>query len=321
MCTAISYLGKQGHYFGRNLDLSYSYQEQVVITPRYYPFSFRNGNALNQHLAMIGMATIADEYPLYYEATNEHGLSMAGLNFPDNAAYLPKIAGKENIAPFELIPWVLGQCSCLTEAKALLQNCNVWKLPFSQEYALTPLHWLISDNEGSITVEPMSDGLRIYDNPIGVLVNNPPFPYQLYHLADYRNLSPRDDNPSFGSLKIKPYSSAMGAIGLPGDFSSASRFVRAAFVKEYSAPAEDDVSHYFHLLNSVAIPRGSVLSENGMDHITIYSSCCDTGAGIYYYTTYENSRITAIRMDLGLLDRQQLTVFPLRTKQDIYFEN
>ena len=99
MCTAISYQGKSSHYFGRNLDLSYSYQEQVVITPRNFPFSFRNGTQLQHHFAMIGMATVSDGYPLYYEATNEHGLSMAGLNFPALQPFYQRAAERATSHP------------------------------------------------------------------------------------------------------------------------------------------------------------------------------------------------------------------------------
>lgn len=321
MCTAISYQGKSSHYFGRNLDLSYSYQEQVVITPRNFPFSFRNGTQLQHHYAMIGMATVSDGYPLYYEATNEHGLSMAGLNFPGIATFLPKSSGKSNITPFELIPWILGQCISLAQAKQMLQSCNVWKLPFSRELPLSPLHWMIASSEGSLTVEPMPDGLKLYDNPIGVLTNNPPFRYHLYHLSDYRNLTPTETNMPFGTVPIEPYSSAMGAIGLPGDFSSASRFIRAAFVKEHSESGNHDVSQFFHILSSVAIPRGCVIAEKQGEHITVYSSCCDTAAGIYYYTTYDNCRITAIRMKESQLENDRLQVFHLRKNTDIYWEN
>ena len=98
MCTAIRYC-KGDHYFGRNLDLPKGFSEEVTITPRNYPFHFRNGLHLLHHHAMIGMATISGGYPLYYEATNEKGLSMAGLNFPGNAVYLPRTACKDNIAP------------------------------------------------------------------------------------------------------------------------------------------------------------------------------------------------------------------------------
>ena len=88
MCTAAVYQTKD-HYFGRNLDLEYSYQESITIAPRNYPFSFRKLPEMKTHYAIIGMAYVLEGYPLYYDATNEKGLSMAGLNFPGSAAYSP----------------------------------------------------------------------------------------------------------------------------------------------------------------------------------------------------------------------------------------
>lgn len=323
MCTAISYL--QGdHYFGRNLDLPAGYAEEVTVTPKNFVFRFRNGQILFHHYAMIGMATVANDYPLYYEATNEKGLSMAGLNFPGNAAYQFRSASADNISPFELIPWVLGQCATIEEAACLLRKTNVWMLPFSREYKLTPLHWLISDRESSIVAEPMQDGLKIYDNPIGVLTNNPPFPYHLHHLADFSALQPNNREYFFCGLPVRPYSNGMGAIGLPGDFSSASRFVKAAFVKcnaRSDGTERDNVSQFFHILRSVAMPRGSVVMENGDPEITLYSSCCNTDKGIYYYTTYENSRISAVNMHHAELDGETLITFPLRKMSEIFVQN
>lgn len=321
MCTAISYTGNTGHYFGRNLDLEFSYQEQVAVTPRNYPFKFRSGFTLEHHYAMIGMATVSGGYPLYYEATNEHGLSMAGLNFPGTAAYLPKVSDKDNIAPFELIPWLLGQCATVKDAKEMVLKLNVWNMPFSREFPLSPLHWMICDSESSIAVEPMADGLKIYDDPFGVMTNNPPFPYHLYHLSDFMNLSSEQAANRFCGKELKPYSNGMGAMGLPGDFSSASRFVKAVFVKENSVTEGDDVSQFFHMLSSVAMPRGSILMPNGKHEITLYSSCCDTKNGIYYYTTYDNSRITAVNMRNCALHGVQVFTYPLRKSPDIRWEN
>ena len=103
MCTAITYKTKD-HYFGRNLDLEYSYKETVTITPRNFTLHFRRMGKLDQHFAIIGMAYICDGYPLYYDGTNEKGLSMAALNFPGNADYKAYRYQKDNIVPFELIP-------------------------------------------------------------------------------------------------------------------------------------------------------------------------------------------------------------------------
>lgn len=263
MCTAITYQTKD-HYFGRNLDLDYVYQETVTITPRRYPLRFRQMGTLDRHYAMIGMAYVLGDYPLYYDATNEAGLSMAGLNFPGNAVYRPEEPGRDNVTPFEFIPWVLGRCATVAEARVLLDRLNLWGVPFRPELPLAPLHWMISDRSGSITVESVKEGLQVYDNPAEVLTNNPPFDYQMTNLSNYLNLTPWEPENHFSSqLDLTTYCKGMGALGLPGDLSSVSRFVRAAFTRlnAVSGPSEaESVSQFFHILGSVAQSRGCVLS-------------------------------------------------------------
>ena len=313
MCTAIYH----NQYFGRNLDLEYGYREQVVITPRDFPFRFRCGYLLPHHYALIGMATVANGEPLYYEATNERGLSMAGLSFPFSAHYQPKIAGKDNLAPFEMIPWILGQCQTVSQAKTLLHHLSIWALPFSRDFPLSPLHWIIADKETSIVVEPMSDGLHMHENPIGILTNEPPFPYHLHRLADIAHLTPKQStDPNARKL----YSNGLGAIGLPGDYSSSSRFLKAAFGKLHSLTQGSEVGQFFHLLTSVAMPGGSV-DVDGRSEITRYSCCCDMNSCIYYYTTYNNSRIRAVRLQDVTLDCDTLSIFDLLDQPDIFFQN
>lgn len=319
MCTAISYKGS-AHFFGRNLDLEYYYQEQVVIAPRNYPFRFRCGYALHRHYAMIGMATVANGYPLYYEATNECGLSIAGLHFPGSAVYQNKAAGKDNLAPYEIIPWILGQCKSVKEAKKLLGRLSIWALPFSREFPLSPLHYMLCDAEQALVIEPLADGLKIYENPVGVLTNEPPFPYHMHHLADFMQLHPGQAQNQFPGIEIKPYSNGMGAMGLPGDFSSASRFVKAAYVLSNSVTSGSEISQFFHMLNAVAMPKGCVRIGQA-NEITRYSSCCDTQKGIYYYTTYENSRPRAVCMHNTNLEASVLTAFDLLVQPDIYYQN
>ena len=189
MCTAITFK-TDDFYFGRNLDMECSYNEVVCVTPRKYPFVFRNGNKLNEHYSMIGMAAVSEDYPLYYEATNEKGLSMAGLNFPDNAVYYPESLEKENVAPFEFIPYILGQCKSVDEALKKIGEINLRRISFSRGFPLSPLHWLLADKKRAVTVEPLKDGIKIYENPIGVLTNNPPFDYHMHNIANYINLTP-----------------------------------------------------------------------------------------------------------------------------------
>ena len=314
MCTAITY--QTDHfYFGRNLDLEYSYGEAVTIVPRNFPFSFRCQPPQESHYAIIGVAHIADGFPLYYDAVNEAGLCIAALHFPRSAAYNPYRPGAHNVAPFELIPWLLGQCADLAQARQLLQRLNLMRADFSSTLPCTPLHWLIADRHGSIVLEPTDSGLQIHENPIGILTNEPPFPCQMLHLSNFLRLSPEEPAPLFcGSVSLPPYSRGMGALGLPGDVSSASRFVRAAFTKLNSVSGtseNENVSQFFHILGSVEQIRGCVRLEHGQQEITVYSSCCNADKGIYYYTTYENRQITAVSLHRENLDGAQLVSYPL----------
>ncbi len=323
MCTAITYKTKD-HYFGRTLDLEYTYEEQVTVTPRNYEFRFRKKEAIKNHYAIIGMATVAEDYPLYYEATNEYGLSMAGLNFPGNAVYFPVTEGKDNIAPFEFIPWILSQCRNLEEVQKLLRDINLCNIHFSEKLPLSPLHWMIADKDDAITVESMADGLHIYENPIGVLTNNPTFDYHMTHLCDYINLTPQAPENRFGAVSLTTYSRGMGGIGLPGDLSSASRFVRAAFVKLNSVSGDgenESISQFFHILGAVEQQRGCACLPDGNYEITAYISCMNTDKGIYYYTTYENRTINAVDMHRCDLQGKELNTYPLIKEQKVMWQN
>lgn len=321
MCTAVTYKNAD-HYFGRTLDLECSYNETVTVTPRNFPFPFRTKGIVDSHYALIGMATVTNGYPLYYEAANECGLAMAGLNFPDNAHYFAKEPGRDNIAPFEFIPWILGQCKNLSEARKLLNRINLCDISFSEELPVSPLHWLIADRDGAVTVESMAEGLKIHENPVGVLTNNPPFDYHMTHLCDYLNLTPCPVRNKFGKIELVPYSRGMGTMGLPGDFSSASRFVRAAFVKLNSvAEEEQSISQFFHILGAVEQQRGCTKMPDGRYEITVYTSCINTDRGIYYYTTYENHCICAVDMHRCDLDRAELVQYPIIKSQIINWQN
>ena len=340
MCTAISF-NTLDHYFGRNLDLEYSYQETVTITPRNYPFQFRRVENQNNHYAMIGMAYVVDGYPLYYDAVNEEGLAMAGLSFEGNAHYYEVVAGKENVTPFELIPYFLGSCSCVDEVEEKLTQVNVVKEAYSSDLPLSALHWMVSDRTRSIVIETLESGMRIYENPTGVMTNNPPFRYQLFGLNNYMALSREMPINSFSDkLKLDVYSRGMGALGLPGDLSSSSRFIRAVFAKENSVCGTSEmesISQFFHILGAVEQQRGLVkvgtikemessesdvfMMKTGKYEITIYSSCCNTDKGIYYYKTYDNSQITAVDMYKENLDGQRLVSYPLLTGQQVRWQN
>lgn len=319
MCTAISFL-KKDHYFGRNMDYEHSFGEGVLITPRKYLFPFKN----DKHYAIIGAGIISENYPLYFDGVNEFGLGMAGLNFPENACYMPYKDGKDNVSSYEFIAWVLRQCKTVSEARKLMRNINLEDRAFSEKYLPAPLHWIISDKNESVTVEPVADGVKIYDNPVGVLTNNPTFDIQMFNLNNYMNISKfTPENKFSDKINLKSYSRGMGGLGLPGDLSSASRFARAAFVKLNSVCGKTEseaVSQFFHILYSVYQQRGCV-DLGGEYEITRYSACCNTDKGIYYYTTYENSMVNAVSLYNENLEAEELVFYPFADKMQINMQN
>lgn len=317
MCTAVTYHTKD-HYFGRNLDFAFSYGESVTITPRKFPFSFPDGTTWERHYAIIGMAHISQGYPLYYDAVNEKGLAMAGLLFAENAVYQKPREGGDNIPTWAFLPWILGQCATVAEAKALLERIHLTDTPFSEAMPPAPLHWMIADGERSITVEAVEEGLRIYENPVGVLTNNPPFPFHLQNLSQYLNLTAEPAANQFSTeIDLRPFSHGFGAFGLPGDLSSASRFIRAAFVKLHSVSGEgekESVSQFFHILAAVEQQRGCVHLGEGRYEITHYTSCCNLEKGIYYYKTYDTYSIQAVELGKEDLEGSRLVAYPLQEK-------
>lgn len=324
MCTALKFVSDD-FYFGRTLDNDVSYNEEVIITPRRRRFCFRDMGSCQAHYAMIGIGCVMDNNPMYYDAVNEKGLGMAGLNFVGNAVYSEVCSGKDNVAQFELIPYILSNCATVEEAKRTLARTNITKTPYNSVTPVAELHWIIADKNSAITVESTVTGLNVYENPVGVLTNNPPFPEQLFNLNNYMNLSVRQPKNTFSKkLDLYTYSRGMGALGLPGDLSSQSRFVRAAFTALNACDCdtcEASVNQFFHILGTVQQTRGCCLMDNGEYETTIYTSCCNATKGIYYYTGYDNHSINAVDIHKVNIDGTSLVRYPLIHGEKINMQN
>lgn len=315
MCTVVFF---DGHYFGRTLDHPMSYGEELVFTPRNFPLPFRQVRDLGHHHGILGMAHVAEGYPLYYDAMNEHGLCMAGLHFGSLARYGGN--ARDRIAAFELIPWILGQCETAAQARELLDRLCLTQEDFSDELPAAPLHWLLADRHACLTIESMEGGLRVWENPVGVLTNAPAFDDQLRHLTNFLHLSPFPPrNRLAPEVTLEPFSLGMGAMGLPGDLSSQSRFVRAVFARSHAAPG--GVERFFHILDTVRQTKGCCRLEDGGYEQTLYSSCCDMDLGIYCYTTCANRRITAVDLRREDPEGEALVRWHLLTEQDIQYQN
>ena len=290
----------------------------MTVTPRKYPLNFLHGGTLNSRFAIIGTAMVNGGAPLYYDGANETGLAGAALNFPKYARYREREDGRLNLSSAELLPRVLAECRSVGEARELLKAVNITDESISEELPATPLHWIFADKTGAITVEGTEKGIEVMNNPYGVLTNSPDFSYHTVNLANYSALSPRTQKCGICKEKITFYSRGLGGFGLPGDFSSASRFVRAVFLRSHTV-GEEPVSRFFHIMDSLAVPLGAVITDEYRPVATVYTSCIDTEKGIYYFTTYGNRRIRAVSLTEELCKKDTLSLFDMSSVEDISF--
>lgn len=324
MCTCIK-IKNNNLYFGRNLDLEHKFGEKVVITPRNYEFKLKNNQTFYSKYALIGMATVQNNYPLYAEAANEKGLCIAGLYFPENAVYNIEKENSINIASFELIPWILGNFSKISEIRHILKDVNITNKTFNEKMPAAELHWMISDDTDCIVLEQTKNGLEIYENPYEVLTNNPPFCYHSININNYMNISAKNAENRFSNkIRLEGYGQGMGMIGLPGDVSPTSRFIRAAFNKFNSSEGkneDEDITQFFHILDSVSMIKGTIITkENNLD-MTTYSCCINATKGIYYFKTYYNNQINAVRLNESNMNSKNLEIFEMLEEQNINFLN
>jgi choloylglycine hydrolase len=313
MCTSLTLPTSHGtNLFGRTLDLDDRFGESVTLTPRRYPFSFADCYPHTHHYALLGMAAVVNGYPLYAEAMNEKGLCMAGLRFAESAAYSPHPqTGRLNLAPWELIPYLLGTCATVDEVREALTDICVVDQPFSETVGTAPLHWHIADRDpshGGLVVEVTAAGMSLYDDrPVGtsvgttagatdggagVLANEPPYPSQLAALLACKN--PQGDAP-----------------GLPGDYSSPSRFIRAATLRRWAvdwiqrggnretepngvADSHASVAQFFRILGAVSPTPGAVITAEGRCHRTLYTCCMDTAEGVYHWLTEGETAVRSV---------------------------
>lgn len=316
MCTALTLKSEDGyHLFGRNMDLSYSFHQAVTLLPRNYECKDRvTGNMRKNKYAIIGMAALIDDYPAFADAMNEKGLGCAGLNFPGYCHFeKTPINGKNNIAPYDLILWILSNFETVDEVAKGLQEVELVAIPMNEKTPIPTLHWIVADKYGkSIVIERTKEKLSVYENPIGVLTNSPTFDWHLTNLNEYMKTTPiQPQGTTWGEKELSPSGVGAGTNGLPGGFSGVDRFVRIAYLKAQNPPTENleaGVSQFFHMLNNVAMPMGAVISDDLQD-FTIYTSCMCQEKGIYYYATYKSYGINAIDMNKEKLDAKEIKRF------------
>lgn len=329
MCTGLSIKSQEGKYFfGRNMDLAYNFNQSVMIIPRGHQYQDRvTGNVVTNNRAMIGMGTVIDNHPVLADGLNEVGLGCAGLNF-DGYAYFEKepMEGKNNIAPYDFIQWVLSNHETVEEVKRGIKNLELVDCPINDKTPLPMLHWMVADKTGkAIVVEKTKDSLSVYDNPVGVMTNNPTFDWHLTNLNEYLYVTPTSPKETKWSEHIlKALGIGAGTLGIPGDFASVSRFVRIAYLRSHMPKIEGDmqaITQFFHMLDYVKMVKGGVRTKEGLEDLTTYSSCMDQEKCIYYYKTYGNNRINAVDLHKEQLEGTNIKRFDYSVNQDINYQN
>ena len=296
MCTAIFDI-KYGPMLGRTLDLEYTNGEKVLRVERERELRYLFEPTERTRAAMIGTAYPGEGFPLFYDAVNEHGVAAAALNFPHSASYRTSRTKAHAVASFEVIPWVLGRCKTAAEAAELLRNTSIMGNQAAPELPASPLHWIIADRRECYAVEPLEEGTAVTPNPYGVLTNEPPFSHHVLHLSQFSALSPHTkDSPLYPQLPR--LSNGTGAVGLPGDWSSPSRFVRAAFVRACTLCEEpknkksdelpQEINRFFHMMDTIALPLGVAYTEDQKPISTVYTACADLAEPAYYLRGYRD---------------------------------
>ena len=314
MCTGVRFSDGAGNmYFGRNLDWSVGYGQKVVITPRGYKYKSAFLGEMANSSAVIGMGIVAENTPLYFDCANEHGLAVAGLNFPGYAAYAPSaVDGKTNVAAYEFPLWVALNFKTVDEVEKALRNVAIVAKPINEQYPVSELHWLIGDVKRSIVVEYTSAGMEIFDNEVDILTNQPGYAWHKENLRNYMNLFPvMSKGVKWGKAIMTAFGSGSLMRGLPGGFYSTDRFIRVAYLNTHYPVQLDEatnVSRLFHTLAGVAMIDGGAAMADGAFEKTIYTGGYSTATQTYYYNTYEDPAIQSVALKDQKLNSTELII-------------
>lgn len=302
MCTGIRFSDAQGNfYFARNLDWSCSYGEHVVITPTNAKVVSLFGATDRIDYPIIGMGITAAGTPLYFDCANERGLAVAGLNFPGYAHYEEGLVeGKTNVAAFEFPLWVAAKHATVDEVEAELGNVAIVGKTLSDQMPVSYLHWIIGDGTRSIVVEYTSEGMQVFHDDFDVLANQPGFAWHAENVRNYLNATPEvPTGVKWDKAELAPYGSGGGMRGIPGDYYSPSRFVRAAYLNAnypVKDTEEENVARMFHTLQGVSMIDGAARMTDGAFEITVYTGGFSARTNTYYYNTYDDPAIRSVAL-------------------------
>ena len=309
-CTGITLQSTDGAtVVARTIDWSRTEMNNIyTIVPRGHnqqsllPDGTMDGLSFVSLYGYVGMAVEQPEFVV--DGTNEAGLSAALFYFPNYGEYKPYNEANKDIslADFQVVSWILARFATIDQVKDAVNNVRI----INVDPDASTVHWRITEPSGRQVVMEITNGIpHFYENEIGVLTNSPGFEWQTTNLNNYVNLHPGTAGPTkFGPITLRAFGSGSGFLGLPGDFTPPSRFVRAAFLKTYSVPRKtglETVKQAFHILNNFDVPLGAQFAAgnvpNDMPSATQWTVATDLKNRMIYYHTMYNRMLRSIDMN------------------------
>ena len=325
-CTGITLKSEDGAFvYGRTLEFAQDLDSDLIIVPRGYTYtgstpSGKSGLTWKVKYAFTAMnASIKPN--LVADGLNEKGLAVGAFYFPGYAKFqtYEENFAKKTISPIEFPAWLLSKFATIDQVKKNINSCRVVDVILKEWSFVPPLHFFVIDKQGkSIVIEYMNNKVKIHDNPIGVITNAPAFDWHITNLNNFINMSCLGELPKkLGNLTLKPFGEGSGMLGLPGDFTPPSRFIRAAFLSKNVFVGKDalaTVKQVFHVLNQFDIPKGTVCKskdQKGMCGKTQWTSACDTNNIRYYVHTINNRTIRMIDLKKANLNAKEIVTVPI----------
>lgn len=333
-CTGIRLTGLDGSVVhARTMEFAVDIHSEVIVIPRGFSRTGTTpdgapGLSWKAKYASVGANALG--LPILADGLNEAGLGMGLFYFPTSAGYMPyhRSDAAKTIAPWELGSWFLDNFANVEEVRAAVADVVVPATVLKQWNFAPPVHFVLHDTSGkSIVVEYVAGKLTVHDNPLGVMSNSPSFDWHMTNLRNYVNFSFTNASPvQLGSVKLQPFGQGSGMLGLPGDFTPPSRFVRAVAFSQSVLPSKngpETVLAAFRVLNAFDIPKGAAREHEKDEHgniladYTLWTAASDLTARRYHFRTYENSQIRMIDLTKMNLNATGIMSFSMKGEETI----
>jgi choloylglycine hydrolase len=332
-CTGIRLVARDGSIvYGRTMEFAPIMNSEALVIPRNLEMTgtapgSKPGMRWRTKYGAVGLN--AFNQPVIVDGVNERGLAVGAFYFPGYAKY-NEVTESEfdcTVAPYEFPTILLTSCASVADVIELASRLKVAEVSAPGLGICPPLHFVAHDAHGnSIVLEHVEGKLVVHNNPVGVITNSPTFDWHMTNLENYVNLTDANKPAlELESLKLNGFGQGTGMLGMPGDFTPPSRFVRAVMFSATTEPMEtgrDAVLRLFHLLNLFDLPYGAIREVDGNKQTVEYTqwtSGSDLKNLRFYFRTVTNSRIRTI--DLNQIDLDAASIRSIPTAEDEVFED